>query len=86
MDKTLKALQENISSQTIILLKEIITKTDDYMSDFEKKTLFTFSNYKNDIKIYTEKYFIFISEIAPMISRLTDLNAELASLLIGSDK
>ena len=86
MHNTLKALQENISSQTVELLKEIIVKTNYYIGGFEKKALFTFSNNQNDQKEYTERYFLFISEIASMISKLTDLNAELASLLIKADK
>lgn len=82
----LQMLQDDISSKTIHTINQIVALTNAYMSDFDKNDIFAFSNKNENYKKYYDRYFSFIFEISPMISKLADLNAALASLLIKADK
>lgn len=85
MKNNLKLIQERISSETVTVANNIIKSTDAFMSGFSKDDIFSFSS-TDKKENYAEKYFLFISSISPMLSRLNALNAELAALLIKSDK
>ena len=88
MQSELTLTQERISSSTILLLDKLIKSIDNYLNGFNQKEILSFSSStsKESLKEYTENYFLFVSSIAPIISELTSLNAELASLLIKADK
>ena len=88
MQSELTLTQELISSSTILLLDKLIESIDNYLNGFNQKEILSFSSStsKESLKEYTENYFLFVSSIAPIISELTSLNAELASLLIKADK
>lgn len=88
MQIELTLTQERISSSTILLLDKLIKSIDNYLNGFNQKEILYFSSStsKESLKEYTENYFLFVSSIAPIISELTSLNAELASLLIKADK
>lgn len=73
-----------LSENTIILTKAIIEGIDLYLSKFSIKASLSFSA-PNKEK-YEEDYMNFLLSISPKISELTELNAELASLIIASDK
>ena len=88
MRNELTLTQERISSSTILLSNKLIENIDNYLTGFKQKEILSFSSStsKELLKKYTENYFFFVSSIAPIISELTSLNAELASLLIKADK
>ena len=85
MKNDLKILQDDISAKTINTINQIIVLTNAYTSEFDKKEIFSFSNKEEQTRKYYDRYFSFVLEISPMISKLADLNAALASLLIKAD-
>lgn len=85
MNNELKAKQEIISAETIEVAKAIVQSANAFMNEFPKSDIFSFSNSRRT-EDYSEKYFSFISSIFPLLSRLNELNADMASLLIKSDK
>lgn len=85
MKNDLKILQDDISAKTINTINQIIVLTNAYTSEFDKKEIFSFSNKEEQTRKYYDRYFSFVLEISPMISKLADLNAALASLLMKAD-
>ena len=73
-----------LSEKTVVLTKAIIEDTDLYLSKFSIKASFSFSTL--DKEKCEEDYMNFLLSISSKISELTDTNAELASLIIASDK
>ena len=73
-----------LSSSTSIVTKELIRKINAFLSSFDAHTVFSFSSANtND---YEERYMLFLSGITNEISKLTSLNASLASHIIEADK
>lgn len=85
MNNNLKMAEKRISNETVRVANTIVRSADAFMKEFHKSDIFSFSD-PNKKDNYEKKYFLFISSISPMLSRLTTLNAELATLLINADK
>lgn len=88
MNNNLNSIKDRIAKETVSLSTHLLSQADEYLSSFNSNELLSFSsaNNKTKIKKYEEKYFLFLSNIAPIISALTALNADLASLLIEADR
>lgn len=73
-----------LSEETHILAEDIIKDTDTYLSKFNISSSFSFS--KTNLTELENNYMNFLMTLSPKISKLTSLNAELASLIIAADK
>lgn len=82
----LDIMQKSISSKTISVAKKIIIEIDNYINQFNKADIFSFTRKENEEKKQSEAYYLFLLSISPMISEMTEQNAKLASLLINADK
>ena len=82
----LDIMQKSISSKTISAAKKIIIEIDNYINQFNKADIFSFTRKENEEKKQSEAYYLFLLSISPMISEMTEQNAKLASLLINADK
>lgn len=80
----IEAKMLELSESTSILAKNVISKIDAYLSSFDTRTVFSFSSTDTDFQ--EEKYMLFLSGITNEISKLTSLNATLASLVIEADR
>ncbi|MBO7302933.1 MAG: hypothetical protein J6U68_01965 [Clostridia bacterium] len=86
MKDKLTLIKDSISEETVLLSRQIVSHTDEFLSSFNKNELLSFSNTQSKTKEYEEKYFLFVSGISSLISALSSLNADLASLLIEADR
>ena len=82
----LDIMQKSISSKTISVAKKIIIEIDNYINQFNKADIFSFTRKENEEKKQSEAYYLFLLSISPMISEMIEQNAKLASLLINADK
>ena len=82
----LDIMQKSISSKTISVAKKIIIEIDNYINQFNKADIFSFTRKENEEKKQSEAYYLFLLSISPMISEMLEQNAKLASLLINADK
>ena len=73
-----------LSAKTVELAKSIIKETDGYLSKFNIAASFSFS--APNVEKIENDYMTFLLKISKNISLMTDLNAELASLIIAADK
>lgn len=89
MNEQLKLSQLTISAQSVSIINVLINAAEKFMNSFnQSELLISFSNRNNTEKCkeYEMKYLSFFSQISPMISELSSLNARLATLIIKSDK
>lgn len=80
----IKLQSEEISQESIKNIKAILDGINLYLSSFDNKSLFSFSPVEPEK--YETAFMLFLSGISENISKLTDLNARLASLLIEADR
>lgn len=79
-------LQKNISLKTISVANKMINAIDNYINQFNKTDIFSFSRKKDEEKKQVENYYLFLIDISSLITEITNQNAKLASLLIAADK
>lgn len=81
---SIESYQKKLLENSVEIINKIIKDIDQYLSNFDRATSFSFS--KIDTDKYEHDYMNFLLIISPKISELTEINAETASLIIASDK
>ena len=74
-----------ISTEVSVHAKELVCRTDVYLSTFDSASLFSFSDGKSRNKLYKENYYRFISSLNDVVKVLNAAIAKLSALLERAD-
>ena len=74
-----------ISAEVSVHVKELVCRTDAYLSSFDNTSLFSFSDDKSRSKLYKENYYRFVTSLTDVTEALNAAITKLAELLERAD-